>query len=237
MRVLVTRPGPQGERTAVALRASGHEAVLAPLLHIEPLAAVDVGAGPWAAVLITSANAVRFLATHPRRAEMLALHVLAVGARSAQAAREAGFANVQSAGGDAQDLVRLVQARINAPGPLLYLAGEVRSVDVAAALAKEGYRVDTVAVYRAHADACLPRHVAQALRSGMINGVLHFSRRSAQTFLDALAGSGIAASSLTCNHFCLSRQVAEPLERNGVAHILIALRPDEAAVLDLVGRV
>ncbi len=36
-------------------------------------------------------------------------------------------------------------------------------------------------------------------------------------------------------HFCLSRQVAEPLAAAGAAEIRIAARPDEAALIELVG--
>ena len=38
MRLLVTRPEQDGERTAAALRARGHEALLAPLMRIEAAA-------------------------------------------------------------------------------------------------------------------------------------------------------------------------------------------------------
>ena len=68
MRLLVTRPEPDNVRTAAALRAKGHEVVLAPLLHIEAVADADLGAPPWAAILLTSANGARAIADHPRRA-------------------------------------------------------------------------------------------------------------------------------------------------------------------------
>jgi uroporphyrinogen-III synthase len=235
VRVLVTRPEPQGERTAAALRARGHEPVLAPLLIIEPRAGVDIGRGPWAAVLMTSANAVRFLADHPRRAALVALPLLAVGARTAEAARSAGFAHVQSADGDARDLVRLTQQAVPAPGPLLYLAGEDRAADIGGALAAAGYRIDTVIVYRARPDMRLPDAVADALRAGTIGGVLHFSKRTADAFVAAASGSGLALNSLKCNHFCLSPQVADALRTQGATRILVAARPEEAAVLDLLG--
>ena len=68
--------------------------MLAPLLRIEAVPDADLGAPPWAAILITSANGARALAGHPRRGELLALPVLAVGRSSADAARAAGFADV-----------------------------------------------------------------------------------------------------------------------------------------------
>ena len=55
MRVVVTRPEPDGKRTATALRALGHEVLIAPLMNVENVAA-DLS-GHWSAVIITSANA------------------------------------------------------------------------------------------------------------------------------------------------------------------------------------
>ena len=55
MRLIVTRPLPEGERTATALRRRGHQVLLAPLMRVETVAA-DL-AGQWAAVIVTSANA------------------------------------------------------------------------------------------------------------------------------------------------------------------------------------
>ena len=64
MRILVTRPAADAERTAAALRARGHEAIVAPLLSVEFLSDAELGAGPWAAILVTSANAARAIAAH-----------------------------------------------------------------------------------------------------------------------------------------------------------------------------
>ena len=88
-----------------ALRALGHEVLVAPLLRIESIGA-DFG-GPFDAVLMTSANAARAVASHPRANELIMLPCLTVGDRSADAARAAGFTRVESANGALADLVRL----------------------------------------------------------------------------------------------------------------------------------
>ena len=158
MRILVTRPEPDSARLAECLRGRGHEPVLAPVLAIEPLADAAIGPGPWAAILATSANALRAMAGHPRLGEFLALPLLAVGTGTAVAAREAGFIRVESADGDGGDLAALVAARFRGGGAcLLYLAGEARARDLAGALAAEGLAVETVAVYRAVALERFPR--------------------------------------------------------------------------------
>ena len=236
MRLLVTRPEPDGERTAAVLRARGHEVMVAALLRVAAIADADLGAGPHAGVIITSANAARALGAHPRRAELARLPAFAVGRRSAEAARAAGFGDVTSADGDARDLVRLIATRgAAAHAPLLYLTGEDRAADVAAALAKHGVPVRTVEVYRAVAAAAFPSAVETALAAGALAGVLHFSRRSAEAFLSCARRAGLLAGALAPLQLCLSAAVAEPLAAAGAASIRIAARPDEAAMLELVG--
>jgi uroporphyrinogen-III synthase len=68
-----------------------------------------------------------------------------------------------------------------------------------------------------------------------IDGVLHFSARSAEAYLDCAARGGISDHALAPVHYCLSRQVAAPLSAAGAAAVQIAARPDEAALLELVG--
>jgi uroporphyrinogen-III synthase len=236
VRLLVTRPEPDNLRTAALLRQRGHEVVLAPLLHMEPTQ-TNLGDGPWVAIVITSINAVRAIAAHPQFERLKKLPLFAVGGRSADAARVSGFAQVVSAGGDARDLVRVISERLpHTDLPLLYLAGEDRAANIAADLAPEGLVMHTVAVYRAAKTTCLPPDAHAAIADGTIDGVLHFSRRSVETYLDCAGVAGLLAQALAGSHYCLSQQVSEPLAAAGAGNIRIAARPNETALLDLIGR-
>ena len=229
MRLLLTRPEPDNERTAKALRALGHDVLLAPLLHIESIADADLGAAPWAAILLTSANGARAAAVHPRRGELMKLPVLAVGRSSAEAARAAGFADVSSADGDARDLAKLARERFaGSKAPLLYLAGEDRSGELAAT----GVEVRTVVAYRAAKAKHLSADARDALERGTVDGVLHFSKRSVESYLEC--SSDIGAAAFTPAHYCLSERAAEPLRRAGAARVFVAAHPDEASLLALV---
>jgi uroporphyrinogen-III synthase len=233
VRLLLTRPDPDAQRTAAALRAQGHDVITAPLLRIEPAADAKIGEGPWAAILITSANAAHVISKHARVTPLRALPVFAVGRRSAQAMGAAGFADVASADGDASDLARLVAARLQPAAPLLYLAGEDRSGDLAGDLRARGFAVETTMIYRAVAATGLPAAAVEALARG-IDGVLHFSRRSAEVFVDAARAAGVLESALKPVHFCVSVQVAEPLAQAGAADIRVAERPNEAVLIALI---
>jgi len=235
MRLLITRPEPDASRSAAALRARGHAVEVAPLLRIESIDDADLGDGPWGAVLVTSANAARAIAAHPRRRELAALPLFAVGRRSAEAARAAGFAAVTSADGDAKNLADVVAAHVKPGRPLLYLAGADRAADLEGILAARDLALRTGIVYRAVMETQFSPKVRAALAAGEIDGVLHYSRRSAEAFLAAAAVAGIAVGALAARHYCLSAEVAEPLRRAGV-DVSVAARPEEAALLELIER-
>jgi len=234
VRILVTRPEPDGERTAQKLRARGCEVVLAPVLQMVLLDQVEFGTGPWDAVAMTSANAAHALARHPRCQEVVRLPVLTVGRRSAEAARAAGFTNIASADGNEQTLARLVGGSLVGGNKILYLAGEDRAGDLAAAVAPHGVKVETVVVYRAVAADCLPETTVAALSAGEVNGVMHFSRRSALIYLDCARAAGVLDSALKPFQYCLSKAVAEPLVAAGAKQVAVAKSPEENTLLDLV---
>jgi uroporphyrinogen-III synthase len=233
VRLLVTRPEPDGERTAAALRARGHEVLVAPLLRMERVD-FELGSEPYGAVVMTSANAARVLERHPQREQLTSLPAFTVGRHTAEAARAAGFHEIHSADGDKNDLGDLLRARLGGGrGPLLYLAGEDRAGDLD--LAGCGVPVLTTVVYRAVRAERFPPAVSAALAHGRLAGVLHFSRRTAAAYIECARRAGILERALEPCHFCLSRQVAEPLAAAGAAETKVAARPEEAALIALVG--
>jgi uroporphyrinogen-III synthase len=233
LRILVTRPQPSAADTALALRERGHEPVVAPLSEMELLADVDPKTGPWAAILLTSANGLWGITSFAWDKKWHGIPVFAVGDISAKAAHDMGFAEVASAAGNVNDLVNLVAGRLKPPARLLYLAGEERSGDLAGALRAKNFEVDLVVVYRFLTARSLPQPAAEAL-AGEIDAVLHYSRATAQTFLNAARNSNLLEAALTKPvHLCLSEQVAAPLRAAGAAQIRVASRPDEDALLEL----
>ncbi len=231
MRILVTRPAPDGERTAATLRELGYEVLAAPLMQVKPIVA-DV-AGAWSAVIISSANAIRALDA-PQIASLEKLPLFAVGQRSADAAREAGFNDVRSANGNADDLIRLVAAsHTKQTATYLYLAGENRAADVEGELAKRGIKARTMSVYE-NVTLDYPPELVGALHHRKVDAVLHFSRRSAENYVNGAKAAGIEDMARVPKHFALSAQVAEPLRAAGVGQIRVAPEPNEAALLAIL---
>jgi uroporphyrinogen-III synthase len=237
MRLLVTRPELDAQGTAAALRQRGHHVMIAPLLRIEGVAA-DLGAGPWDALVITSANSCRAVASHPRFAELVHRPIFTVGAHAAKAARAAGFADVTSAEGDAEELAQLLTAKFKTRDRrLLYFAGEDRAADLAATLAEHGISMKTVVIYRAIKAQEFPPATREAIAASEIDGVLYFSRRTVEAYLSCAVGSALLDKALAPFHYCLSAQVARPLLQAGATAVRVAERPNEASLLELVGTV
>ena len=233
MAVLVTRPAPEHEATAEALRRRGFEPMLAPMLAFQPLPFRDPGEGDHAGVIFTSANAVRAIAAHPALAQLRLLPTFAVGDRSAQAAQKAGFVNVHSAEGDAAALRELIVAQVppRKRSALLYLSAAETSRDLAGELGLRAVEVTSIAVYRMAALDELPAAVGDAFAHGTIDAVLHYSRRSALAFVKAARSAGLEISALALPQVCLSDQIAASLREAGAHRLIVAARPNEDELL------
>jgi uroporphyrinogen-III synthase len=183
--------------------------------------------------VVTSANAGPAIAAHQRFPMLRAWPVFAVGGRSAEAMRDAGFAEVTSADGDVGELARLVAERLPRGASLLYLAGAERAGDLAGDLAARGFAVETAVVYRAIAATSFAPDAVEAIGHG-IDGVLHYSPRSAAAYVAAARADGLVAAAVKPAQFCLSAAVAAPLAQAGATAIRIAPRPTEAALIALI---
>jgi uroporphyrinogen-III synthase len=98
-------------------------------------------------------------------------------------------------------------------------------------LSARGIAAEIRIVYRAVA-AAFPPALINALKTGAVDAVMHFSRRSADSYRAGASQAGISGPAMAVRHLCLSAQVAEPLA--GANRIVIAARPDEAALLELL---
>lgn len=228
MRVLVLRPEAEAHRTAARLAARGHEAVVAPVLSIRawhepaPEGAFDV-------LVLTSANALIALAEMP--AAVRRLPVLAVGERTGEVARAAGFADVLCAEGDRISLAVLARRVLPTGARLLLALGREHKDDTIPLLAAAGLIPVPWITYAADAVPALPAAAVEALAAGRIDAVLHYSRRSATIGLALAEAAGVAPALLAGLQVCLSEDVAAPLRAAGAARIAVARQPDEAALL------
>ena len=208
------------------LEALGNETMLAPLLMIVPLPGVTIPDERWQAVAITSANAMR-AAPVAMLERLRALPMLTVGPQSASAARQAGFTDVQEAGGDAARLAEHIAAsRDPQRGPILYLSGREQAADFAGLVSKSGFAVTRIVLYEALPAKVLPPDIREA------EAVVLYSPRTARIWVELARQAALDLASI--RHFCLSASVAAILPAG--SSIIVAARPTESAMIEAIGR-
>lgn len=233
MRVMVTRPIADAAPLAERLVSKGHEVIMEPLLSIQMRAHTAIDLSEFQAVLLTSANGARALGenTSDRSAT-----VLCVGAATAEAAQALGFGQVFSADGDVDALAVLALERCNPKGgPLLHIAGSALAGDLAGHLQAEGLVVCRQVLYDAVPSEALSPEACTAILDGELDAVMLYSPRTAARFAALLEKADLADASRDLNAICLSAAVAEALGDLPLRRKLIASRPNQEAVLDLMG--
>jgi uroporphyrinogen-III synthase len=225
MRLLITRPEPDAAHFAEALRARGHEALIAPLLTVQfydtPILLDGIDA-----ILVTSANGVRALARLAARRDV---KLLAVGSHSRAVAAAEGFTDCASADGDGAALLAAIPSFLPAGSKLLHAMGAN-----GAALALPGYDIRRTVVYGIAAADHMPPAAAEALRAGALNGAVFFSPDSAKAFRRCAEEDGLSRYCAGLAAYCISAAAAKSLASLAFAQICIAKAPNGAEILDML---
>ena len=234
VRVLVTRPEPGASRTARRLEALGFQPVLLPLTETRPLP-VETSIGADAiAVAVTSANAVR----HAPRALIASLAELpchAVGKRTAEACRAAGFLAVTEGPGDAEALADLIAGGV-AGKAIVYLCGRVRFQAFEQRLTAAGVHVQPIETYDTTGMDYSDADVVARLSGRPVEAALLYSAKASAALVSLIARPALRQLFEKTQFLTLSARVAGPLEGIAGQAIGIASQPEEDALLALLSQ-
>lgn len=191
---------------------------MAPLLRIERLVVEAPDLDGVAALAFTSVNGVEAFASLTDRRDR---PVFAVGDRTAEAARAAGFGEVRSAGGAIGDLATLL--RREARGVVLAPGAREPAGDIAALLAGTEVEPRLLPVYAA---------VETGARApDAFDAVLVHSPRAGRALVAAMT----ADRARDAVPVAISEAAADPLRSLLWREIRIAARPDENAMISALG--
>jgi len=211
-RVLVLRPEPGASATVERAQQRGLKAVAVPLFEVEPIDWKTPDPDRFDALLLTSANAVRHGGDGLKVLRGMPVH--AIGAATADAAREAGFTIVGIGDAGVDRLLGSLDPDLR----LLHLTGEDR---IALASARQALTV--VPVYRARE---VPNPALQSVQGSV--ALIH-SPRAGRRFAELVQdrGSVIIAA--------ISRAAAEAVGA-GWASVEATESPNDDALLALAAR-
>lgn len=229
MKILVTRPLQDGQEIAARLAERGHTAVLAPLLTPRFTDGPELDLSDVEAVLATSANGIRALIRRTKRRDF---SIFAVGPQTTEEARKSGFTEVKNADGDAKALAEAATRWAAHKGVLLHVCGEDAPGTLAENLSLRGFKVRRAALYGIEPAVRLPDEAAKALVEKTLDAAMFFSPRSARIF--GVLADGLPTENLTA--FCISAATAQALTFLSFAHVAVAERPNQEAMLALTGK-
>jgi uroporphyrinogen-III synthase len=227
-RALVTRPAEDAAEITKALEARGISVLAEPLLTIKAKEGVAIDTAGVQALLFTSANGARaFASSSPVRD----LPAFAVGDATAETLRTRGFAKVESAKGDVEELEKLVRRRLDPTrGKLLHAAGSAVAGDLAGRLAQAGFTVDRVPLYDAEPAERLSDIARAEIAAGRIDWVVVFSPRTAAGFASVIERAGLEDAARKMTLVALSDAVAKAAKL-AFRHVAVAADPTQAALL------
>ena len=231
MKVLIVRAAEDARRTAARLEAAGHRTIVAPVLEIRnldfarPRSCFD-------AVIATSAHA---FGRPGALAGLLDLPLFVVGARTSDAAQRAGFSRPKTVAANVEALMCDLRERMPSGAHFLYLAGRDRKPDVESSLAAD-CALSVVETYEARPVATLPLAAVDAIESGALDAVFHYSQRSAGVFLDLARRSGLGDSLGALRHVAISADAATPIAAAGLP-VAVAAQPNEDSMIEELARI
>jgi uroporphyrinogen-III synthase len=222
VRVLILRPEPGASRTAAAAAALGLDPVTAPLFEVKAMSWRPPPLWAYDAVILTSANAV--LAGGDKLTEMLDAACYAVGESTAQAALEAGFADMRTGPSDGAALVALMAA--DGVTEALHLCGRDHSE-----LEHPSIRIERRIVYAAHAVEALPAQALSAIEAGAL--VLVHSPRAGACFAELAEKAGLSRQAISIAAISDSAASAAGQGWNAKS---VAAEPRDHALLELAAQ-
>jgi uroporphyrinogen-III synthase len=211
--ILVTRPEPQAELTALSLREVGFKPLIAPAITLKALpdATMQVAAlnHHTDGVIVTSQFALQVL-------DSGGLHrgtpLYVTGKMLEELATDYGFSNVTCANNDATSLLHLLMTMPDVKRQLLTIVhGNHIAVELATPLQDAGFRINRQPLYHSRAARALPQEAMTALKRGEVSSVLFYSAFTARCFMELIHQADLDSSLRDVTAVCLSSAITDAL--------------------------
>ena len=209
MHILLTRPLEDCSEIILKFKSLGHQVSHLPLLNIDKVNYDEINFLDYAGIIFTSSNAVKFLDVKKIDKKLLCF---CVGSVTEKKARSVGFQNVIAAEGNVANLKELVLQNFNQKsGKLIYVSGEIVSVDLDQQLLKEGYNVKRIVNYRTNHNEKFDENFIEELKSNMPDMVYVYSQNSALSFLKFIKIYQLENLWMNTNLMCIGEKTSSIL--------------------------
>ena len=209
MHILLTRPLEDCSEMILKFKSLGHQVSHLPLLNIEKMNYMKINFSDYGGIIFTSANAVKFLDLNRLDKKIICF---CVGDITEKKARSVGFQNTIAAEGNVLNLKELIlQNYVSKNKPLLYVSGEMISVDLDQQLINEGYSVKRIINYKVVHNEKFDENFIKQLKVNMPDIVYIYSQNSASSFLNFIKINQTENIWMNTNLMCIGEKTSSIL--------------------------
>ena len=204
MHILLTRPLEDSSKMILKFKSLGHQVSHIPLLSINKINYEEIKLSDYGGIIFTSANAVKFLDLNGQNKN---IRCFCVGNATEKKARNLGFQNTISAEGSVSNLKELILQNCDFKNKqLLYVSGELISVDLDQDLLKEGFNIKRLINYRVTHNQKFDESFVKKLKLNMPDMVYIYSQNSASSFLSFIKNYQLESLWMNTNLLCIGEK-------------------------------
>jgi uroporphyrinogen-III synthase len=182
----------------------GHKVSLLPLLNINKVEYEKVNFSDYGGIIFTSANAIKFLELDD---QVKKIDCFCVGDTTEKKARSVGFKNTIAAEGNVSNLKELIIQNYESKNKnLLYVSGELVSVDLDKELLKESFSVKRLINYKTTYNQNFDENFIKELKLNMPDMVYIYSQNSSLSFLSFIKNNQLESLWMDTNLSCIGEK-------------------------------
>ncbi len=204
----MTRPLIDSEDLMEKLFSKGHKILHLPTLKILSLNMNPINPDKYNAFVFTSSNAVRNLKLLNENKKIICF---CVGSITEKIARQFGFQNTVSAGGNVNALKNLIEnsKSISEKSKIAYFCGDNISYNLDSELKKEGFDIIKIINYSAEKIISLSEENKKIIEKNVPDLIFVYSLRSAQSFIEIIKNHSLYPLMTGSTVMCISKKVAD----------------------------
>lgn len=220
-RILITRPQPNADKTAKAVKRIGYEPIIYPLLVLNPASHNIPDYSDYDAVIITSINTLSYIDfKHIPESKP----IFTLGHAIEQTLREKGYKNISSIAQKAKDI------RLDPDKKYVHLSGRDVQYEFDNMVCKR------VIVYEATMLSNLSEGILNDLKQDQINTITLYSARTAQCFKHLVNRYDLTRTLNKISVVCISQNVLNCINTLQWHSTYVAEEPNEKSMLSLLKR-
>ena len=210
MHVIITRPIEDSLELIRNLKIINHTITYLPLISVRKIFNENINFKDYKGIIFTSANAIKFLNINdiPKN-----IYCFCVGEATEKKAKNFGFYNAISEGGNVDALIELIIRTFDKKtGKLIYISSEFISKDLDIELIKKGYLVDRIVNYTSEPVVQIEQNTLEYIKKNKPDVIYVYSEKSAINLKDLIGKYSLFDVMTQTNLMCPSKKISSVLE-------------------------